>query len=276
MAFHPQIAKLKELLDAGRLAVIEGVGYPQPSFSHFKAMDIWQTADPVAAAGDGWLGRFFESMTDRDGHPLAGPNIGRRLPSAFESREAPVPTVESLETFGLKPNPGPDGRRASLLRLYDLYRPAGSRLGALLDTTLDNALDSAESLASAHEAYEPAVDYPESSLASGLRLLAELIASNDGPSPLRVGHVMIRGFDTHTGQPQRLSQLLAQTSEALFAFWEDVVAHGHGDDVLVMTWSEFGRRPRENGQLGTDHGSAGPMMLIGNAVKAGFTVSRRA
>jgi uncharacterized protein (DUF1501 family) len=115
------------------------------------------------------------------------------------------------------------------------------------------------------------VSYPQSSLASGLQLLAELIDSGgaDG-SPLRVGHVSIGGFDTHAQQPQRLAGLLSETSDALKAFWEDISAHGHGDDVLVMTWSEFGRRVPENGQAGTDHGSAGPMFLIGNALEGGF------
>ena len=268
VAFHPEMAKLKELLDAGQLAVVEGVGYPNPNFSHFKALDIWQTADPGGVAGEGWLGRYFDGLADPGGHPLAALSVGRRLPTAFESRQASVPTVQSVESFGLRP--GPDGREASLLRLYDLYRPADSAFAALLDTTLDTALSSADGLAAAHAAYEPALTYPESSLASGLRLLAELIDSGEEQSPLRVGHVTIGGFGTHSGEEQRLTQRLGQTSEALYAFWQDIVAHGHAQDVMVMTWSEFGRRPIENASGGTDHGSAGPMFLIGDVLKAGF------
>ena len=140
----------------------------------------------------------------------------------------------------------------------------------LLDTTLDNALDSSQALNAANAAYQPSVEYPETSLASGLRLLAELIDSGEGSTPLRVGHVMLGGFDTHTQQADRLSELLVDTSQSLAAFWRDIEAHGHQDDVLVMTWSEFGRRVPENGQEGTDHGAAVPMFLLGNSLKSGF------
>lgn len=277
VAFHPSLAKIKELFDQGRLAVVEGVGYPDPSYSHFKAMDIWQSADPDGAARDGWLGRYFDGLTDADGHPLAGLSIGRALPDAFQSAGgAPVPAVESLETFALQNAPGDasaDQRRASLMRLYELYRPANARFGALLDTTLDNAFQSSQQLNAVHAAYQPSVTYPDTSLASGLRLLAELIdggGSGAGPTPLRVGHVMLGGFDTHTQQTPALASLLTQTSEAIHAFWQDVTAHGHANDVLLLTWSEFGRRPTENAQDGSDHGSAGPMILLGGGVKGGF------
>ena len=274
VAFHPSLTGFKRLFDAGQMAIIEGVGYPQPNYSHFKAMDIWQSADPRGVSSEGWLGRYFEGVVDADGHPLAGLSVGRSLPSAFESARVSIPSVESLETFGLQTAAGdanPDARTASLMKLYDLYRPANTPFAALLDTTLDGAMGSATDLAAAHDAYAPAVSYPQSSLASGLQLLAELIDSGGAEgSPLRVGHVAIGGFDTHAQQPQRLASLLSETSDALQAFWEDISAHGHGDDVLVMTWSEFGRRVPENGQAGTDHGSAGPMFLIGNALKGGF------
>jgi uncharacterized protein (DUF1501 family) len=156
------------------------------------------------------------------------------------------------------------------MRLYDIYRPANTPFAALLDTTLDSAIESSGKLAEAHAGYQPAAEYPQSSLGSGLRLLAELIDSGGEGNPLRVGHVSLGGFDTHTQQPNRLAGLLQQTSEALYAFWQDIFGHGHADDVLVMTWSEFGRRVPENAQLGTDHGSAGPMFLIGSAIKGGY------
>ena len=267
VAFNPALQGLKQLFDAGQLAVVEGVGYPNPSFSHFKAMDIWQSADPDAKARDGWLGRYFDGLVDAGGHPLSGLSYGRSLPSAFESSLATVPSVGSLETFALA---GPQSRAESLVQMYDLYRPAGSPFAALLDSTLDNALDSSAQLAAAHASYTPAVEYPQSSLASGLTLMAELIDSGGGQTPLRVGHVVLGGFDTHTQQDSRLEPLLVETSEAISAFWQDVVAHGHGEDVLIVTWSEFGRRVPENAQLGTDHGAAAPMFLIGGKVKGGF------
>ena len=203
-----------------------------------------------------------------EGHPLAGLSVGKALPVAFESQKATVPSVESLDTFSLQ---GPDDRSKELLTLYDEYRPAGTPFAALLDSTIDTAMSSSAQLNAAHAAYKPSVTYPQSSLASGLQMIAELIDSGaGGQSPLRVGHVMLSGFDTHTQEVQRLAPLLQETGEALSAFWQDIVAHGHGDDVLVMTWSEFGRRVTENAQDGTDHGSAGPMFLVGNKLKPGF------
>ncbi|HLF71827.1 MAG TPA: DUF1501 domain-containing protein [Dehalococcoidia bacterium] len=272
-AFHPGLAPLKGLLDAGKLAVVHGVGYPNPNFSHFRAMDIWQTADPDGKAHDGWLGRYFDGLVDAEGHPLAGLSIGRSLPTAFETANTPVPSVGGLDSFALAPSqtdPDPDRRRTSLMRLYDVYKPSSSPFGALLDTTLYMAYDSSLQLKAANDAYTPAVAYPESSLASGLQLLASLIHSGGTENPLRVGHVTLGGFDTHTQQPATLDALLRDAATSLTAFWQDVVAHGHGDDVLVMTWSEFGRRVPENAQNGTDHGSATPMFLIGNAVKPGL------
>ncbi len=273
VAFHPSLSKLHELFDAGKVAVVEGVGYPNPNFSHFRAMDIWQTANPDGTARDGWLGRYFEGLTDPNGHPMAGLSVGRSLPSSLEAAHASIPAVESVESFSLQPAQGDryaESRQTSLLRLYDVYKPAKTPFAALLDTTLSNAYKSATDLAIAHVAYKPTSAYPQSSLASGLRLLAELIDSGNGTSPLRVGHVSLGGFDTHTQEPANLARLLTQTSEAIAAFWQDIVGHGHADDVLLMTWSEFGRRVKENAQNGTDHGSAGPMFLVGNAVKGGF------
>jgi uncharacterized protein (DUF1501 family) len=272
-AFHSSFARMKDIFDAGRLAVVQGVGYPNPNFSHFKAMDIWQTADPDGQAREGWLGRYFEGLTDADGHPLSGLNIGRSLPTAFRSDKASIASLESLETFGLQSAAGdgnPEARQTSLMRLYDIYRPANTPFAALLDTTFDDASLSATQLATVHAAYKPAVTYPQSSLASGLRLLAELIDAGGDVNPLRVGHVTIGGFDTHTQQPGRLSDLLRETSEGIHAFWNDIEGHGHAGDVMIMTWSEFGRRVPENGQAGTDHGSAGPMFIVGSAVKGGF------
>jgi uncharacterized protein (DUF1501 family) len=269
-AFHPSLVNFKKRFDEGTLAVVEGVGYPDPSFSHFKAMDIWQNADPNGTARDGWLGRYFEDLTDYGGHPLSGLSVGGRLPSAFESARATIPSVGSLDTFALQGPAGDSARMPSLMRLYDVYRPAGSAFAALLDTTLDSAMAAATELSAAAARYVPAAEYPDSSLASGLRLIAELIDSGGGETPLRVGHVTLGGFDTHTQQAQMLSGLLGELDAALDAFLTDIQAHGHGDDVLVMTWSEFGRRVPENGQAGTDHGSAGPMFLLGTKVNGGF------
>jgi uncharacterized protein (DUF1501 family) len=270
---NPALLGIKGLYDEGKVAIVEGVGYPNPTFSHFKAMDIWQSADPEGKTRTGWLGSYFDKLVDGGGHPLSGLSYGRSLPSAFESQKTTVPSVGSLDTFALQaPTAVATRREASLVQLYDAYRPVNAPYAALLDETVDAALASSRELNAAHRTYSPAAAYPDSSLASGLQLLAELIDAGEGgePTPLRVGHVMLGGFDTHTQQAASLTNLLTETSEALTAFWRDIEAHGHGDEVVVMTWSEFGRRVPENGQAGTDHGSAGPMFLLGNRVKGGL------
>jgi uncharacterized protein (DUF1501 family) len=275
VAFHQSFERMREIFDAGKLAVVEGVGYQNPNFSHFKAMDIWQFADPEGKVNEGWLGRYFEGLTDADGHPLTGLSYGNRMPESLLSSRVPIPAVSSFESFQLQDaagDPNSDLRRTSLMKLYDVYKPANTRFAALLDTTLDTAYKSSIQLGEAHSTYQPAVAYPQSSLATGMRLLAELVDSGGeaGVSPLRVGHVFIGGFDTHRNQPDVLARLLRETSEAIHAFWTDVNAHGHGDDVLIMTWSEFGRRAGENASTGTDHGWAGNMFLVGNQVQGGF------
>jgi uncharacterized protein (DUF1501 family) len=217
-AFHPALAGLKQVFDAGHLAVIEAVGYPNPNFSHFKAMDIWQSADPTGKLRDGWLGRYFEGITDEGGHPLAGLSVGNTSPYALRSAKRTIPAVDSVDTYSLKPATGdlhPERRTTSLLKLYDIYRPANTPFAALLDTTLDNAYESSLQLSYAAASYVPAMPYPATSLGNGLRLLAQVIDSGKRENrPLRVGHVTLGGFDTHTGQPARLNTLLTRERAA--------------------------------------------------------------
>jgi len=272
-AFHPALAKLNDIMKLGKLAVVHGVGYPSPSFSHFRAMDIWQGADPEGTFRDGWMGRYFDTLTDLQGHPLSGVTVGASLPKAFAAKKASIPAIENAQTFGLQPAyqaKDTDRRNASLLKLYDVYKPANTPYAALLDTTLESADQAATQLKAANANYKPAVQYPQNPLATGLRLLAELIDSGTPENRLRVGQVTLTGWDTHTQEPQRLEQLLTQLSDSLSAFWNDLIGHGRQDDVLVMTWSEFGRRVKENANQGTDHGSAGPLFVMGGQVKGGF------
>lgn len=272
-AFHPALGKLNDIMKLGKLVVVHGVGYPSPSFSHFRAMDIWQGADPEGTFKDGWMGRYFDTLTDLQGHPLSGVAVGGALPKALIANKAALPAIENAQTFGLQPayqSKDPARRTASLMKLYDIYKPANTPYAALLDTTLDSAEQASTQLKTASANYRPAVQYPQNPLATGLRLLAELIDSSTVENKLRVGQVTLTGWDTHTQEPQRLEQLLTQLSDALSAFWNDLIGHGHQDDVLVMTWSEFGRRVKENANQGTDHGSAGPLFVMGGQVKGGF------
>lgn len=269
--FHPSLAPLKELWDEGALAVVEGVGYPEPSFSHFESMRIWQTADRDGRTYEGWLGRYLDGVAgEQTGDALHSLAVGSRMPRALFAREASVPLVKSVDRYQLQADPrgalNQAARTEALLQLYGAS-PGAVRFSALLDNTLQSAVRSSEAVQQAHAAYVPAVDYGDSGLAQGLRVLAEAIDAGLG---VRVGHVKIGGFDTHAAQASEHPGLLAETAGAIRLFYRDLQAHGHAQDVVVVTWSEFGRRAVANASGGTDHGSAGPMFVAGGPVAGGL------
>ena len=268
--FHPSLGSFKELWDEGALAIVEGVGYPDPSFSHFAAMDIWQTANSGGRGFEGWLGRYLEGIATEQADPMHSLVVDSRMPRALFTREVNVPLVESVDAYQLQADPqnaeSQLARTGALLRLY-ASSPNATRFGALLDNTLQSAVRSSEAVRQAHERYVPAVDYGEARLSQALRVIAEAIDADLG---VRVGHVRIGGFDTHASQAPEHGPLLAATADAIRLFYRDLQAHGHAQDVLIMTWSEFGRRVTGNASGGTDHGTAGPMFLAGAPVAGGF------
>jgi uncharacterized protein (DUF1501 family) len=270
LGLHPNLHPLKAFWDAGQLAIIEGVGYPNQSLSHFQAMDIWQTLDLTGSGGEGWLGRLVAGLVDQQGHPFKALDIGTITARALQSLSAQVPTLASTKTYALASDPvDPDHgstRLQALMNLYSSY-PRTSPYAALLDTTALNAREGARSLRAADLEYRPAVTYPDGPFAAGLQILAEAIVQDLG---LRVGYVTLGGFDTHAAQSTTHDTLLATLANGLAAFYNDLVAHKKADQVLVMTWSEFGRRVEENGSLGTDHGTAAPMFVLGRALTRGI------
>ena len=240
--FHPGLTAFKELWDEGVLAVVEGVGYPDQSFSHFESMDIWQTAQTGRKDYEGWIGRYLEGIAAGQEDAFLALVADKRMPRAMVTPDVAVPLVESVDAYQLQDDPrNAWNRQARTRALLELYAsaPGATRFGALLDNTLQAAQRSADAVQRAHARYEPAVEYGESALAQGLRLIAEAIDAGLG---LRVGHVRIGGFDTHAAQDAMHAGLLAETADAMLAFYRDLQAHGHANDVVMMTWSEFGRR----------------------------------
>ncbi len=268
--FHPSLAAFKDLWDEGVLAVVEGVGYPDQSFSHFESMDIWQTAQTGRRDYEGWLGRYLDGIAAEQEDAFLALVADKRMPRAMVTPNVAVPLVESVDAYQLQDDPrnawNRQARTEALLGLY-ASAPGATRFGVLLDNTLQAARRSSDAVQQAHARYEPAVEYGESALAQGLRLVAEAIDADLG---LRVGHVRIGGFDTHAAQEGRHEVLLAEMADAMLAFYRDLQAHGHENDVVTMTWSEFGRRVTGNASDGTDHGSAGPMFVAGAPVGGGF------
>lgn len=269
VALHPALAPLKELWDQGVLAVVQGVGYPNPSLSHFRSMEIWQTAS-TGAPTNGWVGRYFDKVIDEDGHVLAGVAVGQGVPLALRSEAAHVAVVDQIDQYQLRGDPAfpqdNDARVDALLKLYQSF-PASAPYAALFNSMPLATHRTTVELQEAATRYVPAVAYPETPLGTGFKTLAQAISSNLG---VRVFHIGLGGFDTHTNELNTQARLLQGLADAVHAFYRDLEAHGHGQDVLVMTWSEFGRRPQENANNGTDHGTAGPMFLVGGSVRGGL------
>ena len=269
VGLHPSLAKFKELWDQGVLGVVQGAGYPNPNLSHFRSMEIWQTANPDKPATDGWAGRYLQVL-DEDGHPLDGLSVGSLLPMAMRASNTNVAVVDNLANYQLRADGSyPDDKDARLNALMNLYAkyPNRAPYAAVFQAVGPDAQQSAEALQQATAGYVPGATYPTNSLGTGLKTLAQAINANMG---IKVFHIGIGGFDTHSNQLATQTRLLQQLAEGLSAFYKDLQAHGKDKDVLVMTWSEFGRRPSENANRGTDHGTAGPMFLIGSQVRSGL------
>lgn len=267
LGVHPGLTAFKPLWDAGQLAVVSNVGYPNPSLSHFQSMDIWETMDP--SERDGWLGRYLSGLVDADGHPLAGIDVATGVSPALAALSAPVATLTSAQGFRLEGAGRTPGQTAVLTatldRLYKAY-PKSAPYAALLAQTEANTFAAVDLLAKAGPVYTPKVTYPPGPFGNGLQVFAEAIVADVG---MRVGYITLGGFDTHRAQADQHAQLLALLSSGVAAFLSDLAAQGRSDQVAVMTWSEFGRRPQENASAGTDHGTAAPLFLAGAGVKGG-------
>jgi uncharacterized protein (DUF1501 family) len=267
---HPKLAALKPLWDGKQLAIVHGVGYPEPNFSHFQSMLIWQHAGANAVAGDGWLGGYLARLEAEEHDPMHGFNVDHMVAPELYSPRAPIVSAPDAASYGFQ-RLAPDEaearlRQTALLKLYEQF-PKGMPYAALLESTASDAVSSSATLTAAAAAHTPAVAYPETSLASGLQLIAQVIASG---TKLRVAHVTLGGFDTHSGQIKEHEKLLGELGDALAAFYADLASMGRDRDVLTMTWSEFGRRAEENASEGTDHGTAAPMFLLGGTVNGGL------
>jgi uncharacterized protein (DUF1501 family) len=267
-----ELAKL--YTDDSAVCVVQGVGYPNPSQSHFRSMDIWQAASTAENLTDGWVGRALKAKPAPAFHLAGGTESS---PLALSGAPVRVPSVNSLDDFKLKTAAasGADGAAQKGVITGVATAPGADTpgsTGSLLDfvaRTQMNTYASSEKLAALGKNYTPKVTYPNTALANRLKLAAQLI---DGGIGARIFYVSIDGFDTHAGQGGATgahANLLQQVSDAASAFVRDVAGHGHKDRVCVMTFSEFGRRAHENGSKGTDHGSGAPMLLVGGGVKGG-------
>ncbi len=267
IGLHPSMTDLADIFQKGELAVVQGVGYPNPDQSHFRSMDIWQAASLEKNLTEGWLGKAMKKMPAGPSFHLKTNNDGS--PLAFAGSPARVPSIASLEDYQLHLAGSAPDVKAKRDVIESSAKPGGDKPD-LLDFVQRTASDTYASIKRLQEVgknYQPKATYPQTALANRLKLAAQLIDADLGA---RVFYVRLDGFDTHAQQAPQHANLLSQLSGAVGAFWKDVSARGHRDRVLLMTFSEFGRRAKENGSKGTDHGSAAPMFLVGGKVKAGL------
>lgn len=268
IGLHPAMRGMADLLEKGHFGVVQGVGYPEPNRSHFESMDIWHTCRTKGdSRSDGWLGRLLDSAGLGDLEDPPALHLGaEKQPLALMSREIRVPSIESLAQFRLQGVDQPELVNALQAMSANSSHPTDDLLGFVQSST-NGALTTSERLASIGESYKPSTVYPSSRLGGKFETVARLVASG---LKTKIYYLRIDGFDTHSGQPAAHAALLREVSEAVSAFIRDVNSQGFGERLVVMGYSEFGRRVAENASEGTDHGTAGPILLAGSRVRSGL------
>lgn len=270
VGLHPSMAPLKPFFDSGRVAVVQGIGYPHPERSHFRSMDIWHTAEPDELAEDGWLGKTMHDLDPKGDNPLLGVNVGRGLPRALHLRGVSVASVNAVDSYGILTGMSATTQRASVLdvlsRMYAAREGQGEATFHIRQTGQD-AQRGADVLRRATAGYAPAVEYPLANpLAASLKTVAQIKLAGLGT---RVFYTQIGSFDTHANQAEVHAGLWQLTSQAISAFYADLEAHQAQQDVVLLIFSEFGRRVRDNGS-GTDHGAGSVAFVLGDAVRGGL------
>ncbi|PKB62654.1 MAG: hypothetical protein BZY67_04235 [SAR202 cluster bacterium Io17-Chloro-G1] len=269
LAFNPKMGSMKRLWDDGRMALINGIGYPSPNRSHFRSMDIWHTAEPDDIGKEGWLGRTARVLDPNAENVLTAVNFGRGLPRALGVQGVPVASVGNLETYGLFPDLQDDMMRKIALDAFAKMYGGGRGQDAVMDflgQTGSDALKGADILRTAPGLYSSNVEYAANPIADSLKSVAQVMFANLGT---RIYYTTQGGYDTHSGEMATHAQLWDHLSGAVGDFWDDLVEHDRQDDTLIFIFSEFGRRIKDNGS-GTDHGSGGSAFLVGGQVIGGM------
>ena len=272
LAFNPQMRPIKKLYDEGKVAIIHGIGYENSPRSHFRSMDIWHTCEPDVVGTEGWAGRVIRDLDPNSENVLKGVNFGQGLPRALALRGVPVTSVSSLESYGVLssvPGVAAEAERAQILdRFARMYAPAigtGEVMDYLGQTGRD-ALQGADIIRSASESYSSSVEYAETPIAKYLRDISQVYLADLGTQMFYTQH---GSFDSHFNQPPMHTKLWIDMSSAISDFFDDLKEHDAGDNLIMVLFTEFGRRVKDNG-TGTDHGAAGAAFVIGNQVKGGM------
>ena len=271
VGFNPNMGPMKKIYDEGHMAVIQGVGYPTASRSHFRSMDIWHTCEPTKIGDEGWLGRVVRDLDPQGENVLTAVNFGRGLPRALVAPGVAAASVGNLETYGVLTGIDDTDQRLKALDVFSkVYSPmigTGPVMDYLAHTGLD-ALKGADILSSAPEMYSSTVEYGSDTVSQYMRNIVQTHLAGFGTRVLYTT-APFNSFDTHAGELAAHTRLWSETSRAVGDFYDDLKEHNAGENVMLMVFSEFGRRVKDNGS-GTDHGAGGHCFIIGDQVKGGL------
>ena len=269
LAINKNARSFKRLYDEGKMAVIQGIGYPNSNRSHFRGMDIWHTCEPDKVGSEGWLGLAIKELDVRSENVLTGVNIGEGLPRAMTVAGVPVTSVGDLEGYGVMKKIEQEKLRDKALQAFkDIYGQAigtGPVAEYIGNTGLD-VLKGADMLSNVAANYGSNVEYGDNAIAKSLRDVARIHIANLGTRIFYANH---GGYDTHANEMPTHPKLMSDLSGAISDFLDDLEEHGASDNVAVLVFTEFGRRMRDNGS-GTDHGSGGGAFIFGKNVKGGM------
>ena len=271
IGLNPNMGPMKRLYDEGKLAIIQGVGYANPNRSHFRSMDIWHTCEPDKQGTEGWLGRAIRELDPTKENVLTGVNFGRGLPRALAASGVPVASVGNLATYGVLTGIDAEDQRVDALDVFSkIYSPTIGRSSVVdyLSQTGMDALKGADILSTAPETYSSTVEYGGDVVAQYMKNIAQVHLAGFGTRILYTT-APYNSFDTHAGELAAHAKLWSDTSNAVADFYDDLKEHDASDNVVLLVFTEFGRRVHDNGS-GTDHGSGGVAFVVGDAVKGGL------
>ena len=269
LGINNNAAPLKRLFDEGKVAIVQGIGYPNSNRSHFRGMDIWHTCEPDRVGSEGWLGLAIKDLDPKSENVLTGVNIGQGLPRAMSVAGVPITSVGDLESYGVMNKIEQERLKERSLKAFkDIYGQAigSGQVAEYIGKTGLDVLKGADLLADVASKYQSSIEYADNSIAKSLRDVARIHFADLGTRVFYTNH---GGYDTHANEMPAHPKLLNDLSGAISDFMDDLEEHNAADDVSILIFTEFGRRMRDNGS-GTDHGSGGGAFLIGKNVKGGL------